>query len=257
MDRHAEFGYAQTRLQAHHATRPDESAWRRIDSIGELATFLQEARAGSLRPWVLSLSADVDAHMLEYTLRQQLRAYIDAVAHWQPVRWRAAVRWVRVLPDLPLLQHLLTGGPSPDWLRHDPEFGPALREDGSIRWEVLRAIGHAPLLTAWQHGTPLAQAWIEHWHALWPDTEVPLRAALDTVAALIADYVRTLAVGDTVQGVAAREALALRLHRLFRRHTHQPAAGFRHLGLVALDVQRLRGAVLRRKLFPVRLERAS
>lgn len=257
MDRHAEFGYAQTRLQAHHAARPDESAWRRIESIGELATFLQEARAGSLRPWVLGLSADVDAHMLEYTLRQQLRAYIDAVAHWQPARWRAALRWVRVLPDLPLLQHLLIDGPSPDWLRNDPEFGLALRDDGTIRWEVLRAIGHAPLLAMWQRGTPLAQAWIEHWRTLWPDTEAPVRAALEAVAALIADYLRALAVGDMSQGVAAREALARHLHRLFRRHTHQPAAGVSHLGLVALDVQRLRGAVLRRKLFPAQAERVS
>ncbi len=257
MDRHAEFGYAQARLQAHHAARPDEGAWRRIESIGELETFLQDARTGSLRPWVLGLSADVDVHVLEYTLRQQLRAYIDAVARWQPARWRAAVRWARVLPDLPLLQHLLSGEASPDWLRHDPEFGPALREDGTIRWEVLQAIGYAPLLTAWQHGTPLAQAWVEHWRSLWPDRPAPVHAALDALAAMLADYMQVLADGDVAQGTAALDMLALRLHRLFRRNTHQPAAGFSHLALVALDVQRLRGAVLRRKLFPVQSEHVS
>ncbi len=257
MDRHAEFGYAQARLQAHHAARPDESAWRRIESIGELATFLQDARTGSLRPWVLGLSADVDAHVLEFTLRQQLRAYIDAVASWQPVRWRAALRWTRILPDLPLLQHLLSGGLPPDWLRHDPLFGPAHRDDGSIHWEVLQTIGYMPLLTAWQQGIPLAQAWTEHWHTLWPDTPAPVRAALAALVAVLADYMQALVIDDVAHGVTARDVLALRLTRLFRRYTNQPAAGCSHLALVALDVQRLRGAVLRRKLLPMLTEHVS
>jgi hypothetical protein len=35
----------------------------------------------------------------------------------------------------------------------------------------------------------------------------------------------------------------------FRRHTHQPAAAFMHLALVALDLERLRAALVRRALF--------
>ena len=47
-----------------------------------------------------------------------------------------------------------------------------------------------------------------------------------------------------------RQQLAARLGVLFRAFRYQPAAVFSHLLLVALDVERLRGDILQRRLFP-------
>jgi hypothetical protein len=47
----------------------------------------------------------------------------------------------------------------------------------------------------------------------------------------------------------ADRALETGLTRLFRRHAARPAAAYAHLGLLALDIQRLRAGLLRRRLF--------
>jgi hypothetical protein len=44
--------------------------------------------------------------------------------------------------------------------------------------------------------------------------------------------------------------LRTRLAFVFRRYSFQPAAAFAHLALVALDLQILRGALVRRALVP-------
>ena len=46
-----------------------------------------------------------------------------------------------------------------------------------------------------------------------------------------------------------RRDLAHAVTRLFRRHGASPAAVFCHLVLVALDLERLRGGLVRRRLF--------
>ena len=53
-----------------------------------------------------------------------------------------------------------------------------------------------------------------------------------------------------VQGL--RAILDQSLTAAFRRHSQQPAAIFCHLGLVALDLERLRGGLVRRAVFPRR-----
>jgi len=47
-----------------------------------------------------------------------------------------------------------------------------------------------------------------------------------------------------------RRALAVRLSLLYRRATLDPAVAFIFLALSALDMERLRGELLRRALFP-------
>jgi hypothetical protein len=47
----------------------------------------------------------------------------------------------------------------------------------------------------------------------------------------------------------APEALATSLGAAFRRHSFKPAAACAHLGLVALDLERLRGELVQRALF--------
>jgi hypothetical protein len=84
------------------------------------------------------------------------------------------------------------------------------------------------------------------WHELWPETPPALAAFDRRVAAHLARFPE-LALDATWP---ARQALALDLARLFRRHAAGPVAVFAYLGLLALDLERLRADLLRRALFP-------
>jgi hypothetical protein len=69
------------------------------------------------------------------------------------------------------------------------------------------------------------------------------------VARLFEAHIHALASGTTASG-QLRDALRTRLAFMFRRYSFQPAAAFAHLALVALDLQILRGALVRRALVP-------
>jgi hypothetical protein len=56
--------------------------------------------------------------------------------------------------------------------------------------------------------------------------------------------------GVKQDGDKLRGELAAALTRLFRRHAQSPVAIFCHLGLTALDVERMRGGLTSRSLFP-------
>ncbi len=46
-----------------------------------------------------------------------------------------------------------------------------------------------------------------------------------------------------------RDALIMKLTGVFRRYSFQPAAAVAHLGLVALDLEKLRGDLVSRQLY--------
>jgi hypothetical protein len=245
----ARFAYAQVRLQARHGMRPDERAWRRLESTGEFANYLQVAHTTALRPWVAGLHSGHGAHDIELTLRQQYRRTIDEVAHWMPDAWHGPVDWVRHLPDLPALQHLLTGATAPAWMRDDPELRRYAFDTPEARVQALRASDCAALLTGWQRGEPLHAAWLEQWQALWPRT-TRFADGLAALARLLRRHLGALSLYPQATSAPLHARLLRELNTLFRRYSFQPAAAFAHLGLVALDVHKLRAQLLRRALFP-------
>jgi hypothetical protein len=85
--------YAQARIQARHGARPAEGAWAPLHAAVTLASLLEAARAGALKPWVAGLDAAAGALPLEHRLREALRAHIEEVATWMPSAWQPAVRW--------------------------------------------------------------------------------------------------------------------------------------------------------------------
>jgi hypothetical protein len=244
----ARFAYAQVRLQARHGMRPDNRVWRRLESVGELANYLQVARNSALRPWVSGLHAGHGTHDIERTLRRQYRQTVDDVAHWMPGAWRVPVSWVRRLPDLPALQHLLTGAVAPGWMRDDPELRVYTSDTPAVRVQALQSSDCAPLLKGWQRGEPLYAAWLEHWQALWPGAP-RLAAGLEALARLLRRQLGALSLYSGAASAPLHESLSRELNYTFRRYSFQPAAAFAHLGLVALDVQKLRAQLLQRALF--------
>jgi hypothetical protein len=244
----ARFAYVQARLQARHGARPDEGVWRRLDTVGELGNYLQVARNTALRPWVGGLQVSHGAHDIELSLRQQYRRYIDEVAHWMPGRWRGSVRWVRRLLDLPALQYLLTGAAAPAWMREDPELRGFTAADTALRVQAVRSSDCAVLLDGWQGGDPLYAAWLDHWRDLWPGSSRQA-VGLESLARLLRRHIGALHLYPVAPSAPLREGLLQRLNSSFRRYSFQPAAAFAHLGLVALDLEKLRGQLLRRVLF--------
>ena len=258
MNRYAEFGYAQARLQARHGDRAAEAHWTQLRGTGDLGHFLQIARNTPLRPWVIHLSPQSSIHEVEYSLRRELRTYILEVARWQPAAWRAAAAWCVWLVDLPALQHLMREQYALQWMFDDPVLKGLASENLAMRKAALGESAIAPLFRAWQRGQSLPDAWQEQWRALWPTGAPRLyTAALEQIAARFETHRQRFVELRPEFTDQARQALGRRLELAFRRLASQPAAAYLHLALIALDLERLRGELVRRALFGTRREDAA
>lgn len=259
MTSRAELAYVQPRLQARHAQRLTEATWGLLEASKDLGHYLETARRTGVGRWTEVLSSDMETGVLERRLRAGWRAYVDEVAGRSPRAWRDAVRWTAGLIDLPGLSHLLSGLPAPDWMRDDPVFAPLALDDPSARREALRASQFAPLIAAWEADQPLCAAWIMHWRRLWPSQSRRTSDGLDLLIGLVERHVAAVATEASTRADVQdlRAALDHAFTTAFRRHSQRPAAIFCHLGLVALDLERLRDGLVRRATFPRRLGAAA
>ncbi|MGK7909343.1 MAG: hypothetical protein AB4040_19205 [Synechococcus sp.] len=242
-----DFIYIQTRLQARHGMRPDNQEWQILESQKDLAAFLHSARHTRLKPWVLSLHASDNHHVLETTLRQLYCNYVDEVEHWMPSVWQASVRWVKYLHYLPSLQYLLSGNIVYAWMLEDPQLKELTGTNVETRIQILRQSAYAPLIDPWQSGKPLLTAWTEHWRSLWPDQNN--NRSINKLISSIDGHLFKFGQISSHPGRKSREIFTAKLSILFRQFSYQPVAVFIHLALIALDVERLRSNILQRCLF--------
>jgi hypothetical protein len=247
MSETARFRYVQARLQARHGERADELVWRRLQGIGDLASYLQAAQKTTLRPWVTGLHNRQSCHEIEFMLRQQYRDYVDGVAHWLPARWTGTVKSLRRVPDLPALQHLMMGEATPAWMLDDPELRPLASENQAMRLEAMQNSDLAWLVEGWQQKDPLFATWLDYWRSRWPRAP-RLTAGLDFLARLVQQHIRRQ-IEEPAASSSQRDVLMQRLNGAFRRYSQQPAAACAHLGLIALDLEKLRGDLVGRQLF--------
>lgn len=215
------WSYVQARVQARHGGLLAEHDWRSLAAAKSVAHFLERTRATWLRRFTDPLSAGMASHAIERQLRASWRAYVAQVGEWVPAPWQPAVLWMAVLADLPLI----------------PE-DPANIESSAL----------APLLVTDAGDAGIGERWHAHWRTLWPrDSGCE---GMDRLARIVGTHVEMLArAGAQARSAPYRHALAQALVRLFRRHGGTPVAVFAHLGLVALELEQLRGAVVRRRLF--------
>lgn len=248
----AKFAYSQARLHARHGDRLDDADWRRITGVGDFLQLLQAARASAMRPWVLPFSESTDMHTMEHWLRRQFREYVDTVSGWQPAPWRDALRWTRRLMDLPALRHLLSGKPAWPWMRADEAIGPFVAQEGQAQVEAMRESDCAVLVNAFEAGKPLLDGWMEQWRKLWPARTRHVSAPLEDLGLLLRRHVdeSTLEM-DVRETERGREQLKARLVAGFRRHVRDPAGAYFHLALIAADIAKLRGELVRHRLFDI------
>jgi hypothetical protein len=252
----ARFAYLQVRLQARHGTRIDESAWRRLQGSADFANYLRLAQQTALRPWVMSLHPGQDSSEIEQTLRRQFRNHVEEVAGWAPTAWRPAIRWAGRLTDLPALRHLLAGEPAPSWLRDDPKLRAFVSEHIVNRLDAMLQSDCRVLAQAWQAGTPLLDAWLRHWQALWPNAAQE-KHGMDELCRLMRHEMHARQQQSQGYGQEQLDALQARLVSAFRRYSFLPAAAFLHLALTSLDLARLRSELLVRKLFQISPEQVA
>jgi hypothetical protein len=245
-----EFIYTQTRLQARHGLRPDERSWQVAESQRELGNFLQSARQAGLKGWVSGLQPSDSNQLLETALLKLYRDYIDDIASWVPRGWRESVEWTKILTYLPPLLHLIKGNTAQAWMLQDPVLKPFTAIHHDQRNAALLQSEYAPMVHAYHDGLPLLGAWTARWQKLWPGPRAGDRAGLEHLQNLLQQHLVSFAQAASETAWQQRQQLAARVGTLFRAFRYQPAAIFCHLLLVALDVERLRGDILQRRLFP-------
>ncbi len=240
--------YAQARLQSRHGRRATELQWQQLESAREFAGLLDAARAGPLRPWVAGLTAQASAQEIEAAGRAHWHAAVAEIVAWMPGAWHAALAWCAVLPELPVLQHLARGGAPESWMQQDPRWRELCTVSDGEQTAVLARGPWRALASAWAAPDTLTHAWQAEWQRRLPQ---PLHDddSLRLVMAAMQRHGAVFATATPGSGTPLRRALQARLVLLLRRATLEPAAAFIHLALSALELERLRGELLVRRLF--------
>ncbi len=192
MSETARFRYVQARLQSRHGDRADDLVWRRLQSIGDLANYLQAAQQTTLRRWVTGMHSKHSSHEIEFMLRRHFRDYVDEVAHWLPTRWTGSIQLLKRVPDLPALQHLMAGEPLPAWMFDDPELSAFASENQGTRLEAMQNPDLAWLAEGWQQDRALVDTWLDYWRSKWPSAP-RLTAGLDQLARLMQEHIHDAA----------------------------------------------------------------
>ncbi|MEG1832144.1 MAG: hypothetical protein RR101_10545 [Burkholderiaceae bacterium] len=240
--------YAQARMQARIGRRPGEAVWTAIEHAREAEALIDLARDTSLQAPLAQLGSRRSIHAVEAVLRAYWRGVVAEVALWMPQAWRPALQWCGVLPELPWLRHWAEGRRPADWMRAEPRYRELLDAD---RRSIPSGHEFAPLAAALAQPALLAQAWGDEWLRRLPPA-ARQAVARQAVTRLIGDYMSRSVVVAGPDGLRLRRVFDARLLASFRRHAIEPMAAFAYLGLMALDLDRLRGELVLRLALPAR-----
>lgn len=243
--------YVQARLQARHGRRPTEDCWRLLEATPDLAGYLQTARDTSLGPWVIHLPSEADTHQIERSLRLEWGHYVVEISFWVETDWQGAINWLAHLPYLTHFVHLARGQPVPRWMLDDPVLSKVAQASVDRPYEALRSSALAEITDAILDGIPPVTAWLDAWVRRFPSVDRDTRTALDRMRRVYETHTKAILDEPLRQpvGPALRRRLRERLNITFRHHSGRIAAVFAHLGLMALDVDRLRAGLVLRALF--------
>ncbi len=247
-----DFAYAQARIQARYAALPAEAEWQRLAGSRSLGAYLEDARVGPLRPWVKGFSALSGAHDVERGLRALAWEQVHEVAAWVPRAWRPAVQWVAWLPFLGVFEQLARARPLPPWAIpwaiQDQRLR-ALLESGDVPSpKALRQQGLAEL-AAPGDAEQVASRWAHEWQGRWPASRRGNTAPLEVFSRELGAHLAAFRNASPDSAWGLRRQLRDHLRLRFHQRLLQPLTVFLYLALVLLDLERLRGELLRRCLF--------
>lgn len=223
--------YAQARIQSRYAARAGPAAWREMEHARELPALIELARRSGFERMLTQLPRPLGLHALDLAVRKQWRLQVDEVAGWMPAEWQAAVRWCAVIVNLPFVHHLAAANIPYEWMQRDPSFAD---------------LGTPPGPEA------VASGWHREWRRRMP--RLPEEEAANFLAFVrtIESHRQAFANVAADEGWRLRHLLEQKLTALFRRSTLQAVAAFAFLALQWLDLERLRGEIAGRLVFPLR-----
>jgi hypothetical protein len=239
--------YALARIQAQYGRRLDERAWRRVEASHDLAQYLDAMRASSLAEWVSSIERTRDSHAMERSLRTAWRRYVENVAAWHPQEWQPWLAWLGWLPTLSLLAQLARPEPAPAWMMADPVCGPIAPGTLAERIAALKGTVLAVFEPAFSARAPIGALWRARWRTLKPRSDAHTSRLLDALLRDVDAYAQRLAATETDSSVL-RQQLIVRLRKLFRATQGTVVATVCYLGLLAFDLERLRGGLANRAI---------
>ena len=243
------FAYVQARIQSRYGSRAKTDVWLKLHTIDDPGSYLQVARQTPLRPWVLGINSTHNSHSVELALRQKYRAHIDEVARWMPGAWQNPIRWIKRLADLPVLQYLAEGSEPINWMKSDPAIDGLTANDPALRLQAMRDSGCTSLVEAWQQDDLLIAGWLKHWNNICPDNKAFKQGLYQMELLLHSQNQLSARQADTRLSVEYSD-IEIRLRRIFRHYSFQPAAVCAYLASIAIDVQRIRSDLMQRMLFP-------
>lgn len=227
--------YACARVAAREGARADAAAWSRIETARELHVMLDIARASPLHDWTAGIAADQEPHAIEDTLRAHWVAAGDEAVRWMPERWQPALRWTATLADLPFADAIR---------RHAPLPGSWARD------EARRASVDSVLAAASASGGGTMHAWREAFARRLPPAHAREAPRLPEWLRLLASHETAMRAAPPGDAALLVQAFGARLRSLRRRATLEPTAVFVFVTQRALDLARLRGEIMRRRLLP-------
>lgn len=251
----ARLAYLQARLQARHGDRPATDEWRMAEASTDLSHYLEAIRRTALKRWIGDINPDMAPEAIERHLRAAWRDNVDQLAEWSPDDWRPAVAWLRWLPDLPAVDHLLRGAKVPPWMRADPVMREMAFDEISRRREALAELPLAPLLPAGEADAPqVVDAWVDEWRRRLPKSACRPESELTGMLDLVRAHLEAMRSCEERHGRALRSLLAAKFERSFRRGAGTIVALFSHLVLDGLELERVRAGIASRRLLPERAE---
>jgi hypothetical protein len=253
----ARFAYLQARLQARHGDRPSLDDWRLAESSADLSHFLDALRRTSLKRWIAEINHEMEPELIERLLRAAWRSNVDQVASSSPEAWRAAVEWMRWLPDLPAIEHLLRGGKVAPWMRADPVLRELAFDEPHRRREALAALPLGAIQPDKDALPRVLEAWVEEWLRRLPAEGRRAGGEIEQMREFVQAHLGAMRDAAVAEGRTLRNDLANRFARRFRQGAGTPVALFAHLVLDGLELERVRAGVITRRLMPVRAEARS
>jgi len=244
--------YALSRVHAHYGRRLAASDWRRLEASQTLGQFLDVLRDSPLADWVSSLDLTQDCHAIERSLRIAWARYVEGVAAWHPREWQPWLAWLTWLPTLSLLAQLARPEPAPAWMMADSVCGPVAPGVLAERIAALKGTALARFEPALSGRTGIGALWRARWQELEPSADAETHRCLETLLGALDAYVQQQAAAENADSTPPREQLIDRLTKLFRAGAGTVVATVCHLGLMGLDLERLRGGLVNRRVFAAR-----
>lgn len=239
--------YIQARLQARLANFADEKDWVVLNTLTDISTYMEQLKHSILAPYWLAIDEDSTSYEIERRLRMLWHNAIDEINIWLPKSYIPILNWYHILPYLPFLKPLLEAEEEPfEWMQEDVWLKPYLKDSQLIShdWYIFQKSDDLSK-------TKLYQLWLEQWQNLWlslfPQQK---REALVLGKHIVAIYQGRLSSQYLQQARSEHyQNYQVILRRFFHQNLLKPIIIFAYLGLIALDLYRLRAELLERLLF--------